>query len=140
MISVVPLVRCFRYPRSLDSVFIMSSIGSNFFGKARGACGNLLEKQFPLFLYALILPLSASSRHLYSRVIFNLNYIHGFAETEKNVSYFTEVSSSYQPFAHSNTLISTTEIFPRASFGKFDRSIVFWQYVYITTRTLNFRQ
>lgn len=48
-------IRCFRYPRSVDSIFIMPSIGANFFGKARGACGNLLEKQFPLFLYALFL-------------------------------------------------------------------------------------
>lgn len=56
MISVVPLgIRCFRYPRSLGSIFIMPSIGANFFGKARGVCGNLLEKQFPLFLYALFL-------------------------------------------------------------------------------------
>lgn len=59
MISVVPLVRYFRYPRSLGS---MPSIGSNFFGKARGVCGNLLEKQFPLFLYTLFL-----LSYLYSR-------------------------------------------------------------------------
>lgn len=53
---MVPLgIRCFRYPRSVGSIFIMPSIGANFFGKARGACGNLLEKQFPLFLYALFL-------------------------------------------------------------------------------------
>lgn len=57
VISVVSLgIRCFRYPRrSLGSIFIMPSIGANFFGKARGVCGNLLEKQFPLFLYALFL-------------------------------------------------------------------------------------
>jgi hypothetical protein len=56
----VPLVSCFRYPRSLGSIFVMPSIGSNFFGKARGAWGNLLEKQFLLFLYTLFL-LSLSS-------------------------------------------------------------------------------
>lgn len=42
-----------RYPRSLGSIFIMPSIGSSFFGKARGVCGNLLEKQFPLFFLHL---------------------------------------------------------------------------------------
>lgn len=50
------LVRCFRYPRRLGSIFIMPSIGSNFFGKGRGACGNLREKQFPLFLSTPFLP------------------------------------------------------------------------------------
>lgn len=55
VISMVPLVRYFRYPRSLGSIFVMPSIGSNFFGKARGVCGNLLEKQFLLFLYTLFL-------------------------------------------------------------------------------------
>jgi len=53
VISGVPLVKYFRYPRSPGSIFIMPSIGSNFFGKARGVCGNLLEKQFPLFLHTL---------------------------------------------------------------------------------------
>jgi len=55
VISVVTLVRYFRYPRNLGSIFIMPSIGSNFFGKARDVCGNLLEKQFPLFLYTFFL-------------------------------------------------------------------------------------
>lgn len=74
LISVVSLgIRHFRYPRSLGSIFIMPSIGANFFGKACGVCGNLLEKQFPLFLYALF-PSSQSASHHCSFTRFNRIY------------------------------------------------------------------